>query len=109
AQLTADLTVQQISGLINGPGDLPGKRVATLVGGLPVAYLKGIGADVREYPTVDGMFGALAEKKVDAVVQAEPALLYSAGNDGKGKAKTVGDEFRKEDLGFLVQLNSPLR
>ena len=109
AQLTADLTVQQISGLINGPGDLPGKRVATLAGGLPVAYLKGIGAQVQEYPTVDEMFGALQAQKVDAIVQAAPLLRYYAAHDGAGRVKTVGDEFRKDDLGFLVQLNSPLR
>ena len=109
AQLTADLTVEQISGLINGPGDLPGKRVATLAGTLPVAYLRGIGAQVQEYPTVDEMFSALQAQKVDAVVQTAPLLRYYAAHDGMGKVKTVGDEFRKDDLGFLVQLNSPLR
>ena len=109
AQLTADLTVQQISGAINGPGDLPGKRVATLAGGLPVAYLKGVGADVQEYPTIEEMFGALRAKKVDAVVHAAPLLRYYAAHEGLGKVKTVGDEFHKDDLGYLVQLNSPLR
>jgi polar amino acid transport system substrate-binding protein len=109
AQLTADLTIQEFNGLINGPGDLPGKRVATLAGTLPVAYLKSIGAQVQEYPTVEEMFGALKAQKVDAVVQAAPLLRYYATHDGMGKVRTVGDEFRKEDLGFLVQLNSPLR
>lgn len=109
AELTADLTVQQISGLINGPGDLPGKRVATLAGTIVVAYLKGIGAQVQEYQTVDEMFSALKGKKVDAVVQAAPLLRYYAARDGLGKVKTVGNEFHKEDLGFIVQLNSPLR
>jgi len=31
AQLTTTLTVEQIRGAIEGPGDLPGKQVATLV------------------------------------------------------------------------------
>lgn len=109
AQLTADLTVQQISGLINGPSDLPGKAVATVTGSIAVDYLKGIGANVRDYPTIDEMFGALRTGKVDAVVQAAPLLRYYAAHDGAGRVRIVGDEFRKEDLGYLVQLNSPLR
>ena len=109
AQLTADLTVEQFRGLINGPGDLPGKKVATLAGTEAATYLKQIGADVQEYPTVERMFAALSAKQADAVVQAAPLLRYYAAHEGLGKVRTVGDEFHKQDAGYVVQLNSPLR
>lgn len=109
AQLTADLTVEQIRGLINGPEDLPGKKVATLAGSPSVALLKGIGADVQEYATLDEMYGSLATKKAEAVVQSAPLLRYYVAHGGTGKVKTVGEEFHKQDAGFIVQLNSPLR
>jgi polar amino acid transport system substrate-binding protein len=109
AQLTATLTVQEIRGTINGPSDLPGKKVATLVGSTSAAYLREIKAEVQEYPTVEEMYQALSEKKVDAVFFSSPTLLNYAAHAGAGKVKLVGPEFRKSDLGFVLQLNSPLR
>ena len=44
AQLTTSLTLEQIRGVINGPGDLPGKAVATLAGTTSADYLREIGA-----------------------------------------------------------------
>jgi polar amino acid transport system substrate-binding protein len=109
AQLTATLTVQEIRGTINGPSDLPGKKVATLVGSTSAAFLREIKADVQEYPTVEDMYQALAEKKADAVLFSSPTLLNYAAHEGAGKVKLVGPEFRKSDLGIVLQLNSPLR
>jgi len=109
AQLTAMLTVEQIRGDINDPDDLPGKRVATLVSSVPAVYLHRIGADVQEDPSIDEMFQALLEKKVDAVVFHAPALSYFAAHDGRGRVKLVGPEIEKRDIGFVVPLGSQLR
>ena len=109
AQLTSDLTVQQIRGAINGPQDLPGKRVGTIEGSPGVAYLKEIGARPHQFTQPDEMYAALLGGRVDAVVWGAPALQYHAAHDGRGKVRMVGPEFRKGDLGFLVPLNSPLR
>jgi polar amino acid transport system substrate-binding protein len=40
AQLTATLTVQKIQGAIGGPGDLPGKQIATIAGSTAADYLR---------------------------------------------------------------------
>lgn len=72
AQLTTALTVEQIRGGIDGPGDLPGKQVATLAGSNAVEYLGEHHAQVQEFPTTDLMFEAILGKKVDAVVFAAP-------------------------------------
>jgi polar amino acid transport system substrate-binding protein len=109
AQLTTTLTVEQIRGAIEGPGDLPGKQVATLTGSTAVDYLGEQHAQVQEFPTTDQMFKALLDKKVDAVVSAAPVLLYYAAHEGKGRVKTVGPEFNTAPAAIMVQLDSPLR
>ncbi len=109
AQLTTTMTVEQIRGAIEGPGDLPGKQVATLAGSTAVDYLRGQNAQVQEFPTIDQMFKALLDKKVDAAVSATPALLYYAAHEGKGRVKTVGPEFNTAPAAIMVQLDSPLR
>ncbi|CAE6762738.1 Membrane-bound lytic murein transglycosylase F [Paraburkholderia domus] len=109
AQLTTTLTVNQIEGAINGPEDLPGKRVATLVGGTPVAYLREHNAVVQEFSQSSEVYQALLDGKVDAVVQGSAGLDYYSAHEGKGLVKMVGPEFNKNDVGFVFPLNSPLR
>lgn len=109
AQLTATLTVQQIRGAIEGPGDLPGKQIATVAGTTAVNYLREHNAQVQEFTTSDQMFKALLEKKVDAVVSAAPLLQFYAAHEGKGLVKTVGPEFDTAPVAIMVQLDSPLR
>ena len=109
AQLTATLTAEQIEGAITGPGDLPGKRVATISGSTAVPYLREIGAEVQEYSTVAEMNAALVGQKVDAVLFGAPPLRYFAAHEGRGRVKLVGPEFNLRDVGFVFQLGDPLR
>jgi polar amino acid transport system substrate-binding protein len=109
AQLTTTLTVEQIRGAIEGPGDLPDKQVATIAGSAVADYLRGQNAQVQEFPTPDRMYKALLDKKVDAVVSAAPMLLYYATHEGKGLVKMVGPEFNTAPAAIMVQLDSPLR
>jgi polar amino acid transport system substrate-binding protein len=109
AQLTTTLTVEQIRGAIEGPGDLPGKQVATIAGSTAVDYLRAQNAQVQEFATPEQMFKALLDKKVDAVVTVAPILLYYAAHEGKGRVKTVGPEFNTAPAAIMVQLDSPLR
>ncbi len=109
AQLTATLTTQQLRGAINGPSDLPGKRVATVTGSTAVRYLQDMGAQVQQFETADDLLTALMDQKVDAVFANAPALRYFASHDGAGRASVVGPEVNRQDIGFVFQLNSPLR
>ena len=109
AQLTASLTLEQIRGVINGPGDLPGKAVATLAGTTSADYLREIGARADEFAHLEEVYSALLSGRVDAVVLPAPVLRYYAAHDGVGKVRMVGPEFRKSDAAFVVPLNSPLR
>jgi polar amino acid transport system substrate-binding protein len=109
AQLTTTLTVEQIRGSIEGPGDLPGKQVATLARSTAADYLREHNAQVQEFPTTDQMIKALLDKKVDAVVYSAPVLLYYAAHNGKGRVKRVGPEFNRAPIAIMLQLDSPLR
>jgi polar amino acid transport system substrate-binding protein len=109
AQLTATLTVQQIKGTINGPEDLPGKRVATLKGSTSAAFLKQNRALTTEVEQIDNAYAALLTKKVDAVVFDAPVLQHYAAHDGKGRVQAAGSIFRREDYGIAFPLGSPLR
>ena len=109
AQLTTTLTVEQIRGAIEGPDDLPDKQVATIAHSLAVDYLREHHAQVQEYSTIDQLFKALLDKKVDAVVTGAPILRYYAAHEGKGQVKMVGSEINVAPVAIMVQLNSPLR
>jgi len=110
AQLTTTLTVRQIRGDINGPEDLPGKRVGTIkAAAVSVDYLRDHDARVQEFGQLQDMYQALLDKRVDAVVFASPILRYYAAHEGAGRVKLVGPEFNRLDVGCAFALDSPWR
>ena len=109
AALTTQLTVQQLQGNIDGPEDLPGKRVATVQGSTSARFLKERGARVLELPKIEEAFRALQSRRTEAVVYDAPVLLYYARNDGKGKVTMAGSIFRKEDYGIVFPRTSRYR
>jgi len=109
AQLTSSLTVRQFRGAINGPQDLPGKKVGTIKDAISVEYLRGHGAHVQEYAQPKDMYRALVDRKVDALLLDAPTLRYYAAHEGKGLVKMVGPEFNKVDGAFAFPDSSPLR
>ena len=109
AQLAATLTVQQISGGINGPEDLAGKRVATTRGSTAATVVSNLQAQVLEVGNLRDAYEALKQKEVDAVVFDSPVLLYYVANEGKGQVSIVGAPFRREDYGFLIARGNSLR
>ncbi|HUK06318.1 MAG TPA: transporter substrate-binding domain-containing protein [Stellaceae bacterium] len=109
AQLTTNMTVEQIRGIINGPEDLPGKDVGTLAGSTSVKYLREHNARLHEFQHLEEMYQALTDKRVDAVLFDAASLRYYETHEGKGMVRTVGPEFDKGDVGFVFQDGSPLR
>jgi polar amino acid transport system substrate-binding protein len=109
ATVTSSLTLQQLRGDINGPDDLPGRRVASVQGSTSSEYLRQHNLDVMEFSKIDEAFHALQQGQADAVVYDAPVLLYYAAHEGKGKVQVVGNIFRKESYGILFPSNSPYR
>ncbi len=109
ATLTASLTVQQFKSAINGPDDLPGKAVATVVGTTSADYLQAGGVKATAYPDIDTAVKALTDKKVDAVVYDAPVLQYVANADSTGAIGVVGPVFHAGDYGYAFSNGSTLR
>lgn len=109
AALTANLTLQSLRGDIQGPGDLPGKHVATLAGSTSEDYLRDSNANVAPFSTIEQALAALSEGKVQAVVYDAPILAYYANSEGKNDTQLVGPVFRPESYGIAVQNNSAFR
>ena len=104
--------MQQLHGEINGPTDLPGKRVASVRASTSIEYLRQHNMDAVEYGKVEDAFQALEQGQIDAVVYDAPVLLYCASHQGKKKFQTVGTIFRKESYGIafrrIARITSPL-
>ena len=109
AAVTSSLTLQQLRGDINGPEDLPGKRVATVKGSTSMDYLRSRNIEAMEFTNVEEALRAMQQGSADAVVYDTPVLLYYASHQGKGKMQVVGNIFRKENYGILFPSNSPYR
>ena len=109
ASVTSSLTLQQLRSDINGPGDLPGKRVASVVGSTSAEYLRQHHIDATEFPRVEDAFQALQDDKADAIVYDAPILLFYASHDGNGKVQPAGPIFRKESYGIVFPTDSRYR
>jgi polar amino acid transport system substrate-binding protein len=109
ATVTASLTVDQLQSNIKSPNDLPGKKVATIVGSTSANYLTQQKLDTREFKQINEAYNALNNSEVDAIVYDAPILLYYAAHDGKGKVQVVGSIFRKESYAIALPNGSPYR
>ncbi len=109
ATVTASLTVDQLQSNIKGPNDLPGKKIATIVGSTSTNYLTQQKLDAREFKQINEAYDALNNSEVDAIVYDAPILLYYAAHDGKGKVQVVGNIFRKESYAIALPNGSPYR
>ena len=109
ASFTTTLTVNQLKGDINGPGDLPGRDVATITGSTSETWLKNKGAKVQSFANVAECIAALKDSKVQAVVYDAPLLQYAAKKTGDEKLQMVGPVFDRQNYAFALQDGSPLR
>ncbi len=113
AQLTgtiaSNLTVQQLTSDINGPGDLPGRRVATVEGSTAAQYLITQGLSYVGVTRIEEAYGMLKDGSVQAVVYDAPVLQYYAGRKARGQFQVVGPIFKPEKYGIALAPGSPLR
>lgn len=109
AIITASMTISQLHGEINGPDDLPGKRIATVSGSTSQKYLTERGLRATEVTQFQDAAKLLEAGKVQAVVFDAPVLMYYAANAGKDRTHVVGPIFRKESYGIAFPTDSTLR
>jgi polar amino acid transport system substrate-binding protein len=109
ATITSNLTIQSLKGDINGPEDLPGRKVGTTTGSTAATYLKSQGVEPIEFSKIEESFVALNNHQLDAVVFDAPVLLYYAANKGANKVRMAGPLLKKESYGILFPRGSALR
>ena len=109
ATVTANLTVKQLEQGIQGPRDLPGKKVETVTGSTGAAYLKRNAIRAAEFPRIEQAIEALETGQVQALVYDAPILLHHAAHEGRGKVQAVGTVFQPETYGILFPNDSALR
>jgi len=115
ASLSAVLTVNSLTGDINGPSDLPGKEVATIGGSTSEAWLKKQGANggakvsLSVFPDIPACLDALKGGRVQAVVFDAPILKYYVNKAGPDDFTLVGGLFERNNYGFGLRQDSLLR
>ncbi len=109
ATIAANLTVQQLTSNISGPGDLPGKSIATVGTSTAAAFLSEHGLPFVPVERIEDAYALLDQGQVQAVVYDSPVLLYYAATKGKGRAEVVGAIFKPEKYGIALPPGSSLR
>ncbi len=110
ASIATTFTVQELQGNINGPEDLPGKRIATIANSAASEYLDlQTNLFFRSYSTQEETLEALQNDEVDAVVYDAPVLQYFVTHDGEGQYEVVGSVFQALNYGIALQQESPYR
>jgi len=109
ASFTTTLTINTLKGDINGPGDLPGRKVATVKGSTTETWLTTQGAKVVPFDDVAACITALRDAQVQAVVYDAPVLQYESAKLNDEKLQMVGPVFQRQNYAFALQQDSPLR
>jgi polar amino acid transport system substrate-binding protein len=109
ASFTTTMTVNSLRGEINGPGDLPGRPVATLAGSTAEKWLVSRGIEVVSAPDLAGAVVALKTGRAKAVVYDAPMLSYFLNQNGDSGLQLAGPIFERQNYGIGVQQDSPLR
>jgi polar amino acid transport system substrate-binding protein len=109
ASFTTTMTINTLKGDINGPGDLPGRNVATIKGSTSEGWLNARVAKVQSFVSVGECIQALQAKKVQAVVYDAPVLQYNVNKLQDDKLHLVGTMFDRQNYAFALQQDSPYR
>lgn len=109
ASVTTTATVRELHGTINGPGDLFGKKVATVEKSTAAAYLADQGLSAELLENVDAAYRLLEAGKVEAVVYDAPVLQHYAAKKGRGKVRVVGLMFQEKSYGMAFRPKSAYR
>jgi polar amino acid transport system substrate-binding protein len=107
ASVTSTLTVSKLQSDINGVSDLAGRRVLSVAGTTPAAFLDRIGVPHRDVSRIEAAFLELEKGRVDAIVFDEPVLRFEAKS--RRNLALVGGIIDPDKYGIAVAQGSELR
>jgi ABC-type amino acid transport substrate-binding protein len=108
ARVTSVFTVAELQSDIERPEDLAGRSVGALEGSIYADYLAETGITPVTYESVEGLYRALAQGEVEAVLDARVASLILPANL-KSQVQPVGVPFQLDDIAFGLPQGSPNR
>lgn len=109
AQITAAITIEAITGSIQSPEDLDGRRVGTTEGSTSSAYLEERDISHRQFADFDDLIRAFETGELEAVFFDGPILAYYLVNQSGVDAYLIPRVFRPEDYGIALPQGSDLR
>jgi len=109
AAIASSLALGQLNASIQGPEDLPGKRVGTIPDSTSEAYLRRQRAIPIDYETIEAALTALAEGRLDAVVYDAPLLSYHINESLQGAVQLLPHRFDRQSYAIGLPQDSPHR
>lgn len=109
AHITAAMTVDAIQTNVSSVNDLYGKKVGTTSGSTAAAFMDQRDLRYRGFDDLEELITAFEDGELDAVVFDSPILSYYVNTDGAGIGTLTGPMFLRDNYGFALQTDSPLR
>lgn len=110
AGITAELTVQELEGNIQGLSDLQNRPVAVVLNSEAIDYLQAQNIEqVIKFSQIEQAYEALLAGEVDAIIASGPLLRFYAFREGEGKVEIVGKPFLKRFYAIIMPKDSPYR
>lgn len=107
ASVASTLTVSKLRSDIKGVSDLAGRRVVSVAGTTPSAFLDRTGIAHRDVDRIELALAELEKGTADAVVFDEPVLRFAA--NARHNLALVGGIVDPDKYGIAVPTASPLR
>jgi len=109
ANITTSLTLDELKGNVRGFGDLFHARVGSVSGSEATAFLAKQGITVIPFTTFGEGLQAVAERRIDALVQDEHILKYQVKSDYPGRVRVLPGTYDEYFVSIALQEESPLR
>ena len=109
AEMSAGLTLAQLSSDISGPEDLLRRRVATVAGSTSTDVIHEFGAHLVEVEEIEDAYALLEDREVAAIVFDAPPLFQYLKENAEGQVALVGPLLNTESYGMAFPNGSPLR
>ncbi|MEI6097565.1 MAG: transporter substrate-binding domain-containing protein [Alphaproteobacteria bacterium] len=106
ANLAASLTTARLTGVIDSVASLSSVRVGVLQGSASETAMTNLGVVTDGFATVKDGFAALLDHKIDAFVQDQPILIWSAAHVAGVEVTPI--KFNAQSYAIVLPTSSPL-
>ena len=109
AQITSNLTTQNITSNIKSVTDLPGKKLGTIKGSTSEKYLIAKNFQYTTANSLPSLIESITSNKIDAIIYDEAPLKYFSNKNKDSNLTVLPGKITDENYGIAVGQNSTLR